>query len=64
MNELKLKAMKYLHEKMLQLQPTANELNVSETEVVVHEANLAPIPIFFHPCILCCLFFIVLLLAI
>ena len=56
--------MKYLHEKMLQLQPTANELNVSETEVVEHEANLASIPFFFHPCILCYLFFIVLLLAV
>jgi len=56
--------MKYLHEKMEQIQSNANEIKVSESEVIEHDHALLSTHFFFNPCILCSLFFIIILAAI
>lgn len=61
--------MKYLHEKMLQNQSYRNKLKVSESIVVESivvedDQNLLSPYLFFHPCILCFLIFIIILAAI
>jgi len=59
--------MKYLHEKMLEIQSNVNSFDVSGIEPIEHavdnQEHLSTY-YFFHPCILCYMFFLVYLMAI
>ncbi len=58
--------MKYLHEKMLDVQSNGNSLEFSENEQIeqaVDNQDHLSTYYFFHPCILCFVFFLIFLMV-